>query len=403
MTSQVALLNHHAVAIASDTIATNENGRALHSEKLIPLPKPHRVAIAIRGPIRLMGADVVVLIHVWANQLQAPLPCLDDYADSFRRWLVQNADQEFPIDEKDRILDLVREFLIDIESLGSKAWNDFDDLDWEGDIEKQSSDLWDRVIIERVGLWESVKVRDKIPTSKAIENARTTLNTQLQALISRYFEKHDISNQSLKLLDSLLEIVLTRDLPFDNVTGLFFVGFGSEDRFPRTMDVEISGVVIGESIGSQSGKEDSDEHYESRIVVPAQGSAIQGFLRGMEIEYLKILENAIESAVVNLTSDDMSLNQVKDLIDHELVSKEIWINVKETINERVRKNYVDKVLDVIALYTHEGLAAMAESLVGIQSLRSEANEDRPTVGGSIEVLTITRHEGCKWVKKRIQV
>lgn len=403
MTSQVALLNHHAVAIASDTIATNENGRALHSEKLIPLPKPHRVAIAIRGPIRLMGADVVVLIHVWANQLQAPLPCLDDYADSFRRWLVQNADQEFPIDENDRVIDLVREFLIDIESVGSKAWKDFDDLDWDGDIDKQSSDLWDRVITERVGLWESSKVRDKIPTAKAIENARSVLNTQFQELIARYFEKHSISNESLQTLDKMLEIVLTRDLPFDNETGLFFIGFGSEDRFPRTMDVVISGVVLGESIGTMSGKEANDEHYESRIVVPAQGSAIQGFLRGMEIEYLEILENAIGSAMITVTSDSNGLSHVTDLIDHESVAKEIWIHVKETINERVRKNYVDKVLDVIALYTHEGLAAMAESLVGIQSLRSEANEDRPTVGGSIEVLTITRHEGCKWVKKRLQV
>lgn len=92
MTSQVALFNHRAVVIASDTIATNANGRSFVSEKLVPLSEPHRVALALRGLVKFMGVEATVLIHAWEMSLDGTLSCLDDYVNSFREWLIANKD-----------------------------------------------------------------------------------------------------------------------------------------------------------------------------------------------------------------------------------------------------------------------------------------------------------------------
>jgi hypothetical protein len=46
------------------------------------------------------------------------------------------------------------------------------------------------------------------------------------------------------------------------------------------------------------------------------------------------------------------------------------------------------------------LAEFASTLVGVQAARAAFSQDNPTVGGPIDVATITRHEGFSWVRHK---
>lgn len=62
--------------------------------------------------------------------------------------------------------------------------------------------------------------------------------------------------------------------------------------------------------------------------------------------------------------------------------------------------YVDPVTELVDSLPKDELAAMAEALVNLTSLKRRFSPDAETVGGPIDVAVISRGDGFVWIKRK---
>ena len=72
-------------------------------------------------------------------------------------------------------------------------------------------------------------------------------------------------------------------------------------------------------------------------------------------------------------------------------------NLEREVEERSQKRYVGPALSNIAGVPLATLAELARSLVSVQNLAQNIRGELQTVGGDIDVATITLNEGFRWV------
>ena len=102
MTSQLVLGNGFGVAVASDSAVTLEDdGSPVRtyetSDKIFPLPMPHRLAVLTAGSALLHGLPFDVLVKEWIRSLgdspESQLRSVELYRESFLSWLRDNLDR----------------------------------------------------------------------------------------------------------------------------------------------------------------------------------------------------------------------------------------------------------------------------------------------------------------------
>ena len=69
-------------------------------------------------------------------------------------------------------------------------------------------------------------------------------------------------------------------------------------------------------------------------------------------------------------------------------------------NELRRIKIVDPMMSVIRSLPKEELAAMAEALVEITSLRRKMDSDIESVAGPVDVAIISKGDGLVWIKRK---
>lgn len=69
--------------------------------------------------------------------------------------------------------------------------------------------------------------------------------------------------------------------------------------------------------------------------------------------------------------------------------------------EELNKMFADDTLDIVRHMPKPDLAAFAESLVTVSSMKRKVTVGPETVGGPVDVAIISRHEGFIWVKRKL--
>ena len=351
-----------------------------------------------------MGMEATVLLHAWASTLDAPLACLDDYVISFEDWLLENQHLELTLSNDEKVLEYCYEYLEDIRIVTKRAWDRYEFEEGE-DFDSAFSRVTNQAASERLAYCRNIPQRNNAPDIETIHALYHECEARLIPMIRDLFDVYPLTAETLSNLREIFEIVSNRDLLFDDYIGMYFAGFGSDDRFPRGIDLVMYGLIYGRILGHEKGKDESDEHFSSRIVPLAQDSAMRGFLQGYEPNFIDTVKRAIRDAFHFLEPEKLTFNAqdyaaTSPEFDLESMIREIGEYVTDAMAQQGRRGYIDEVLGIIEMYSPEELARMSEALVGIQSLRSESRTDTPTVGGEIEVLSVTRYEGHRWVKRR---
>jgi hypothetical protein len=92
MTSQLVLANGHGIAMASDSAVTMGQSRTFEtSEKIYPLPMPHRLAILHAGSVMFHGLPFGTIINEWILSLgDVRMRSVSLYLANFNSWLYDN-------------------------------------------------------------------------------------------------------------------------------------------------------------------------------------------------------------------------------------------------------------------------------------------------------------------------
>ena len=179
-------------------------------------------------------------------------------------------------------------------------------------------------------------------------------------------------------------------------TGVIFTGFGTRQLLPALTYYHIRLVpTTGKVLFPNRGHLVLEEHTTGQIRAFAQDEQVQSFLRGTCQDY----QSAIHQALPNL-------EDLRELIASD-TSRTQAENIVSAIEERIAtvesdyfNNRLQQIEQTITHLPIGQLATIAESLISLTALWHRINPGTSTVGGPIDVATITKADGLAWLKHK---
>jgi hypothetical protein len=389
MTSQVAVFNQLGIAVASDTILTvtrRSGARRTYENrsKLVELGKDHKVLVATHGNAVVNDVDISIVLREWSRSLEEPLDTLQDYVDGFKSWYSSSNDLFTEESETDLAEHILREGFAWMERWvrGIRGGSESKRSIAESPLSGLASNLLDQ--------YRGLSELDGFTDNDANDYLRTS-SVDVTGIITDTFGspwehmQEDLS-AALPLLWEMAPLMLSRiDHTLSNA-GLAFVGYGSSDHFPSTIEINMHGKIGQESLLWTEGVE--QEH--PAIVSFAQDDAVQGFIFGASDQAVNVIVQALTDVMAGaIESGQLDPNVGVEIRNkwQDLIWERLFTEFKRPLNSTVSS---------LALYD---LARLAESLVGIEALRANASPNPPGVGGMVEAATIDRYDGVQWVRR----
>ena len=121
--------------------------------------------------------------------------------------------------------------------------------------------------------------------------------------------------------------------------------------------------------------------------------------------YSQILEshkNSLDKTKEKITAFLSEAGVAEDILNRvaDMETDDIQKSYDEELDDFMKENYIQGVVDAVDSFNLEDMTNMAESLISITNLQRHFSSSEESVGGPIEVAIITRGGGFKWVKHR---
>ena len=168
---------------------------------------------------------------------------------------------------------------------------------------------------------------------------------------------------------------------------LAFAGFGEEQLMPSICTVNLAGAIGDQVIASIEDDDPAINNELSRIAMTAQSSAQEELVYGINSNDFN---SVIETSVVT------AKNALKM---HEKDAEKFGTALEDKLGGYFRDTYSEPLIRTVRSMDVPGIARLADLLIRIQELRSMCSTSQATVGGVIEVASITKHEGIRWHRK----
>jgi hypothetical protein len=422
MTAEIAILNKSAVALASDsavTITTSTGPKIYDSvNKLFALVKGQPVGIMIYDAADLMDVPWETIIKAYRMQRRGgPFQTLQEYADDFLKF-VRVTPQLISPELQERYFEGLaeRRMRCVLRRLGELVQAH---LQRTRQLSKtRLRQFIDEAIVAEEGAW-AAQSHGAWAADVQLGRLDRRYRARMNDLMDRVFEVLPLLvRQRTRLrrliLDSTLRTPYWQDeeqCSVDPRSGVVIAGFGSDEYFPRLLDLDITGMVDGvlrvtrkQEVNISAGNAAVVAPFAQREMVdafvtgvnPAIEQTIRGFWQGIGKDLPEAVASLVERIVKGATQAELgalkgplsSLVQValRELDDHLNRSKNVQVS---------------PILDSVEYLPKDELAAMAESLVNLTSLKRRISIDDPqTVGGPIDVAVISRGDGFVWIKRK---
>lgn len=403
MTSEVLILNKKAVVIGADSAVTTSHGAdhprySKSANKIFELTQQGSMAAAIYGTASIDGVPWELAIKLFRSHLAAgSFSRASDYAEALVSFLNAN-ERLFPKALRDQREDAhfdaaIKEITRHIGSVDASI------LDPERDFEErraawstQAGRLREQLISTGVSppLSESALgalLEDlEVWTMRANDQIRET--PEFAA-----FEGAELAELGHRLRYAVPHILLPR-------TGLVVAGYGEDQIFPAYEQLEVFGHV-GDELFYRSKNKFEVTHSGIAMIQPlAQTSMIDAFTDG----FGRSLEDIIE------TQSRIAFSQVFErLSDAGMpVPDDIRNGVSKACHEDFMvawkrlnwQNNFSPLVDVLQSLSVQEMAHLAESLLGLDSLKERVTASSESVSGPIDVAAITKGEGLVWIRRK---
>jgi hypothetical protein len=134
---------------------------------------------------------------------------------------------------------------------------------------------------------------------------------------------------------------------------------------------------------------------------------VDSFLRGIDTHFVEVIQRYL-SRVLSKWPDVVATNLPKlPAADRNRLSQQLGKAAAEILDKfngelasHISKRHIDPMFETVSILPKEELAAMAESLVSLTSVKRKMSLDLETVGGPVDVAIITKGDGFVWVKRK---
>lgn len=409
MTTEVAILNKSAVALAADSAVTISHGingeKKIYNSvnKLFSLSKHHPIGIMIYDNANIMDAPWETLIKAYRKKLgnQSKL-LLKEYVDDFLEFIKN----EF-FDEATETQYVKRIIIEQLAYLKSKI-SDLvgQEIKNSGEISENKTKEIIKSIIDP--FYNNVLCEDTVENISQNEFVKTFLlkyKSLFNELIDDILEKIPLTKNDRKKLIEIPALFFCKEI-FIYRTGVVIAGFGEDEIYPSLHSLIIECSIIKNLKFKR--EEGACVNTEGACIMPfAQDSTIRTFVDGIDPSLERFSKQHIESIFSQYTDLIIKLipNQ-NDSIQLELKEKIQQINkliidrYDQEVLEFKMVNHIHPIISAVQFLPKDELAAMAEALVNITSLRKRISITPETVGGSVDVAIVSKGDGFIWIKRK---
>ena len=397
MTSEIAVLTKHAVALAADSAGTLDENKIFNTvNKVFALSKHQPVGIMVYSSAEVMGAPVETVIKEFRRiQGTTSYEHLEEYAEAFEKFL--RCDTSVFSDDarlralaavaSDRVIAVVKGAYSILPS--RPEWGHPTKAEARRallkSLQRQEGRVYRRQMLETD---HPVKSRRLI--SQAIEES---LDNDLDQVKRRF----PISKTTeLRIRRLALQCIL-RDVEPDIETGFVIAGFGTGDMFPSLRSFEFCCSARGCHRTKRRVSLDVSDVHRAYIQGFAQTNVMISFVQGMDPRYIlslsRFVGNFFREKKRQLRKDKKS----------SLIVAGIGDELREALTEELQalgKDFYRPLMSVVASMPKEDLAVLAEALINLTALRMRASQDAETVGGPTDVAVISKGDGFIWIKRK---
>ena len=407
MTSQVILGNGFGVAIASDTAVSVFERTYEDARKIRRLRDPHQLAIMCAGGVNLLGMPVIALVGQWEQTLATRLRSVEDYRDSFVAWLERHLDSWSSRSERDS--EALSSLRFEIRWLRDRVQKRIAALPEEERLDEALRTLQETHDLKRHECWDTALagMADQILERFSNEDLGEGDAPRLETIVDLFFEEIPRVEKLEHELHEYLRRVPGRSYWFPGRANihLTFVGYGADELLPVVSAVELKGAIENHL---------SAVAIETKMARPFDG----GFTLTKPIGQTHVMDLVIsgfdraliEAAVTSVGRSDLPGGNVMESAEEyvEVTAADVAAGepytefasaVSEAASEMAWRTNTEPFLRTISKLELASLAEAAGSLVSVQTLSQNIHGDLPTVGGPIDVATITLSEGFQWVRR----
>jgi hypothetical protein len=411
MTAEVVLLNKHAVALAADSAVTvtGARGNKIYNaaNKLFALSKWEPVGVMVYGGAEYMGIPWETVLKIYRGELaKKSFPELEDYFTDLMRFLGENDALFGESAQNTHVRQLALRVFTGIKSNIRARLEVLLKAEPGKEITEQ-----DVLTVAATTIKDHHTASDQNALGFGMDaDFAQYVSSHYQSVIAQaindVFEKLPLTDDDRAQLQSSIVCALTRDTWLAESPGVVVAGFGTTNHFPQVCATIVHGRVAGR-LKRQETYRNSISNSNNAIVVPfAQTDAVELFVEGVDPAHAvfatKLMSQTLERFTqAILSSLDMNeADRAKAESEWSALAKEFWREFSEATKDARLRNYVHPLLDVIAVLPKDELAAVAEALVNITSLRRKVSMDAETVGGPIDVAVISKGDGLVWIHRK---
>lgn len=402
MTSEICVMNRHAVVLAADSATTVTHGYGGNKEvryfkganKIFQLSEHQPVGMMVFDSADMLKVPWELILKAFRRDLSdKAFNTLEEYAREFFDFL-RNNNQLFPREVRlNALASAAREVAISILMVAKESAND----------PKNGSAAVDALIASRQLTLDGTEFPEGLD-QHALDEALAALAHQL------FQDLSSIANAAALPLPSdeaaLMRLAITEIYkePGSHLgsTGLVFAGYGDHDTFPSMLHFQCGGLALNHLICSQVDRTVVDYDTPAGINAFAQTSMTDTFVLGFSFDVYSSLNRALGQGLADFAKAlseavEMDLTQVKNF---DSMLSDAGDAVRETWLEAARLEHNIPMRRVLAVLPIDELAELAETLIKLQSLKEKVTKPSETVGGPVDVAVITRNEGLIWLRRK---
>lgn len=385
MTSQVVMMNLYGVALASDTLASRkaEDGWiSSEGNNKIWTVTGHPVQALHYGNTILGGIPHKIHFEAWVRTLTKPLPNIEAYVTSYKNYCVSAKSIH---SRKAEAYELRVVFRDALNRLANKVDPQIANIDLASEEENQQQ-IHALVESEAKDFAKFYQNSTKFvgATKEWLEQTITKHKLDLNELIADVFD-YPIPTKTKTVLKRAMKNFALAAWDIRSDTNLVFVGFGSKDEFAGSQRLRIRGIFNQKLLAiTEDALYVSPDDIDSRVIYAAQADAMKALLQGYHPRFGDRLEKVISRHI----SEFLDSKKMAHHYGHDLTNK-----ITEELAEFSNTAFINPAFNAIMNMSPQQLAQSAKGLVLLQSAAASIGSQSPTVGGPVEVSTITRRDG----------
>jgi len=412
MTSEIAVMNQRAIALAADSAVTLIGGGTVavrnDHRKLFNLIERRPIGMMFFGVADMMGHPWEHLIEHYQKKIRPQaFGHVRDYSVSFTA-MMDNLEEFFPRakqrDEYRRLLASVFRYIFHLAQFMSD----------NAEGERQGDNAILEAAIERV--WRDYQFREdgspRADLSCFPPNFGPVVQReyaqQIEEIVVYGFGQFQLSPGAMQRLREIAIYAVVKDLFLEDVTGLVFAGFGEDERYPNLVTVFASAMVGGYLKRADASADAIDTETKSKIRVFADSEVTNAFIRGIDLNLERRLYGGFRMMMGGLVDQVVAAFPQADAAQRDDVRARFQGNFvpryleafRAMIADYQQQTFINPILRVLEIASRTELAETAKELVSLNVFKKRIMAQKETVGGAIDVAMISRENGFQWFSRQ---